>query len=70
MSTKTYLENELRAAKVLNSELKGLRSSAALYERHVPSSNIFFLADDKKAVQSAAKKRQDDLENMLGAAQS
>ncbi|KAI7898072.1 uncharacterized protein BX663DRAFT_556151 [Cokeromyces recurvatus] len=49
---KAHLEKLIQEAKVLNAELSHIRSTTALYERHVPSSNIFFLADNNDLVKS------------------
>ncbi|KAL1931908.1 hypothetical protein VTP01DRAFT_8964 [Rhizomucor pusillus] len=55
------LEKELQEAKVLNAELSSLRPTARVFERQVPSSNIFFLATGKNKVKSDAKHRESQL---------
>ncbi|KAI9322638.1 hypothetical protein BX666DRAFT_1897117 [Dichotomocladium elegans] len=65
MSSKELLEHQLQEIKVLNAELASLRPNATLYERQVPSSNVFFLARDHNAVKSAAKRNVASMETQL-----
>ncbi|KAG2201185.1 hypothetical protein INT47_012996 [Mucor saturninus] len=45
-------KKKIQESKVLNAELAHLKPTTALYERQVPSSNIFFLAKDNEAVKT------------------
>ncbi|OBZ90349.1 hypothetical protein A0J61_01604 [Choanephora cucurbitarum] len=62
---KIDLNRQLQEAKVLNAELSHLKPSSRLYERQVPSSNIFFLAQDNEAVRTTGLEHQKRLEQQL-----
>ncbi|KAG2224765.1 hypothetical protein INT45_005289 [Circinella minor] len=62
---KDILQHQLQELKVLEAELSTVHPKARLYERMVPSSNVFFLAKDKNAVKSATKQQQDTMTKKL-----
>ncbi|KAI8356215.1 hypothetical protein BD560DRAFT_437987 [Blakeslea trispora] len=59
---KIELNKQIQEAKVLNAELSHLKPNSKLYERQVPSSNIFFLARDNEAVKTTGLEHQKKLE--------
>ncbi|KAI9469652.1 MAG: hypothetical protein EXX96DRAFT_612184 [Benjaminiella poitrasii] len=59
------VSKQIQEAKVLNAELSHIRPTTALYERHVPSSNIFFLAPNNDLVKSKSLLYQKDIEKQL-----
>ncbi|CAO3638999.1 unnamed protein product [Mucor fragilis] len=62
---KAILDKQIQESKVLNAELSHLKPTTALYERQVPSSNIFFLAKDNEAVKTKSLSFQKELEKQL-----
>lgn len=59
------LDKQVQESKVLNAELSHLKPTTALYERQVPSSNIFFLAKDNDVVKEKSLSYQKQLEKQL-----
>ncbi|CAO3667839.1 unnamed protein product [Rhizopus microsporus] len=62
LGDKQLLDRQIQEAKVLNAELAHLRPKAQLYERQVPSSNLFFLARDNASVKKKSEEYQRGLE--------
>ncbi|KAL0138033.1 hypothetical protein V8B55DRAFT_1534351 [Mucor lusitanicus] len=62
---KAILDKQIQESRVLNAELSHLKPTTALYERQVPSSNIFFLAKDNEAVKAKSLSFQKELEKQL-----
>ncbi|GAN06917.1 60S ribosomal protein L38 [Mucor ambiguus] len=59
------MKSQIQESKVLNAELSHLKPTTALYERQVPSSNIFFLAKDNETVKAKSLSFQKELEKQL-----
>ncbi|KAI8335849.1 hypothetical protein BC941DRAFT_514683 [Chlamydoabsidia padenii] len=64
------LKQKLQESKVLAAELTYLRPTAKLYQRKVPTSNIFFLETDINTIKSDAKYQQKILEKEVKALSS
>ncbi|ORX49886.1 hypothetical protein DM01DRAFT_1409337 [Hesseltinella vesiculosa] len=64
-SSMDTLEQRLQEAKVLETELATLRPDAKIYQRHVDSSHIFFLASDVDKIKSDTLRRKQDLEKQI-----
>ncbi|CAO3596617.1 unnamed protein product [Absidia cylindrospora] len=62
---KAALEKKLQESKVLSTELASVQSTAKVYQRKVPSSNIFLLENDTNTVKSATLLQQKSLEKEL-----
>ncbi|CAO3596618.1 unnamed protein product [Absidia cylindrospora] len=55
---KAALEKKLQESKVLSTELASVQSTAKVYQRKVPSSNIFLLENDTNTVKSATLRKK------------
>ncbi|CAO3623886.1 unnamed protein product [Cunninghamella blakesleeana] len=62
---KIILERKLQEYKVLNAELGFIKPSSKVYQRQVPTSNVYFLEKDKNLVKSNAKYQQQGLEKKI-----
>ncbi|CAO3609741.1 unnamed protein product [Cunninghamella echinulata] len=62
---KLILEKKLQEYKVLNAELSSIKPSSKIYQRQVPTSNVFFLEKDKNIVKSNAIYQQKEIEKKL-----
>ncbi|KAH8549886.1 hypothetical protein BGW37DRAFT_558864 [Umbelopsis sp. PMI_123] len=65
MSSQQKIQSQLKETAVIQSELSSLKPSAAIYERKVNGSNIFFRAPDRNEVISSYKAKQTQLEKTL-----
>ncbi|CAO3667146.1 unnamed protein product [Umbelopsis ramanniana] len=65
MASQQKVQSQLKEITVIQSELSSLRPSAAIYERKVHGSNIFFRAPDRNEVTSSYKAKQTQLEKDL-----
>ncbi|GAA5808906.1 hypothetical protein MFLAVUS_002305 [Mucor flavus] len=59
------LDKQIQETKVLNAELSHLKPTTTLYERQVPSSNLFFLARDNEQVKAKSAKFLVELEKQI-----